>query len=92
MPNCPVCNAEVQVSEGRGRPHRYCGEPCRRSAEFAIRRLNRRLDGYEIELREVESGADYRFREPKPQAARVANLQKWIAEDQARLRALLGTD
>ena len=38
---CAYCSKPLQYRPGRGRPIRYCGPECRRSAEFQARRENR---------------------------------------------------
>jgi hypothetical protein len=90
---CPICTADVPISEGRGRPHVFCGEVCRRTAEFGIRRLARRIDATEVELRSALAGLtkySMPFHDERERAYRVAVLRRWLEEDTAKLRALLG--
>src|SRR5436190_11301813 len=40
---CVRCGAELNQREGAGRPRRFCGNACKRSVEFELRRFERRL-------------------------------------------------
>lgn len=91
---CLKCGATLAPAEGPGRPSTYCGEACRRLAEFELRRLDRRLAKYEAELREEladrnepDAWIDNLGRD-RPQ--RIRDLRKWIKADEARLRQLVG--
>ena len=87
-PVCPSCHTPIDVDSAPGRPKVYCGEPCRRMAEFAIRGLVRRLDKYEVELRETKAeNTDFQDWE---RSRRMRQLRTWIKTDRAKLRALLG--
>lgn len=85
---CPSCGAEVEPSTGVGRPRVYCGETCRRVAEFRIRALSKRLDKNEVELRELQGGGG--FWSDDERRKRVRLLKAWLAEDRAELAKLLG--
>src|SRR5262245_65836804 len=50
MADCVKCTRAIETN-GTGRPAIYCSVPCRRSAEFEIRRLVRRLEKLEDEQR-----------------------------------------
>ncbi len=92
MSMCPSCGLPVSPHEGAGRPPVYCGEPCRRQAEFTLRRLYRRLESYELELREAEAGyAPGRgyFDDEKERKYRICTLRRWIRADKAKLKTLL---
>lgn len=96
-PACPSCGAAVEQRTGAGRPAVYCGEACRRLAEYEIRALVRRIDRAELELRELGNGGHHArsghrgFLSPEERAARTRALHGWLAEDRARLRSLLGS-
>ena len=85
---CASCSAELEPRSGPGRPSVYCSEGCRRFAEFRIRGIVRRIDRYEVELREVKTGTGY-FDDDE-RRARLRALRRWIRNDTAQLRALLG--
>jgi|CXWK01.1.fsa_nt_gi hypothetical protein len=91
--HCLKCRAPLAPHTGPGRPASYCGSACRRLAEYEIRRIDRRLADYVLKLREAQAD-----REPygvdtdhlgRTKRQRVADLRKWIAEDEDRLRALV---
>lgn len=90
MPDkCASCAAPLESHAGPGRPATYCSEGCRRLAEFRIRTLVRRIDRYETDRRNLlVRGID-----PFDDAARqrrLRALRRWINEDNAALRGLLG--
>ena len=85
---CASCGADLEPRSGAGRPSAYCSETCRRMAEFAIRGLVRRLDKAEIELRELK--AESGLYDDDERRQRVRALRRWIKQDSAKLRALLG--
>ncbi len=90
---CPVCRSALDPREGRGRPAAYCSHTCRRTAEFTIRRLARRIDAGELELREVERGFDRwgrAYHDEDDRRARVRALRSWVKKDTQKLRELLG--
>ena len=85
---CLKCSSPLEPRAGAGRPAIYCGEPCRRLAEYEIRRLDRRIAGYEQELRGLRyDGPGF---DDSERLKRMRALRRWIAADEARLRLLLG--
>jgi len=88
--SCATCGAELPPKEGPGRPPTYCGEACRRLAEWRIRMLARRIAGYELEQRglKFEGPSDNEWDERERQR-RMRALRKWLAADEARLRELI---
>jgi hypothetical protein len=92
---CARCGVEIARTDGRGRPARYCGEGCKRLTEFELRRLDRRLAGYHFELREeladrTPAAQAWTDNLNRTRAQRIRDLRRWIAEDEARLRELVG--
>lgn len=65
-------------------------------AEFQIRGLVRRIDSAEMEIRELSPGGHLTrigtrgYHDATERAQRLRALRRWLAEDQAKLRALLG--
>lgn len=47
---CRKCGRRLPRAEGPGRPPRWCSTGCRRSAEYAVKRLNRRIERLEVRL------------------------------------------
>lgn len=87
---CARCRATFEREPGPGRLPAYCGLVCRRLAEYEIRRLDRRIAGYEIELRGLKyDGPDDYQDEERERLKRMRALRKWIADDEARLRDLV---
>lgn len=88
---CASCGSPLEPHAGAGRPAVYCGPVCRRASEFAIRRVIARLDKAEVELRDVRAGSGSAiFLDQAERRSRARVLKRWIAEDRAKLRALLG--
>ena len=92
---CLKCGTPLPERVGTGRPSLYCGATCRRLAEFEIRRVDRRLAGYGVELREEladrASAADACVDKlTRTRIQRINDLKKWIAADEQRLRELAG--
>jgi hypothetical protein len=92
---CARCGVEIEPA-AHGRPPRYCSEACKRLTEFEIRRLDRHLAGYRFQLREEladRTPADRAFVDSlnRTRAQRIRDLRRWIAEDEARLRELVGS-
>jgi hypothetical protein len=94
LAGCLKCGTPISAAPGPGRPPTYCGETCRRLTEFELRRLDRRLSRYADELREEQAD-----RNPadawidnlgRTRTQRLNDLHRWIAEDEARLRELVG--
>ena len=92
LSTCPSCGTPFGPRPGPGRPGVYCGESCRRLAEFELRLIARRLDKSICSLRALQAeGASPPFDlEADERRRKMRALRKWIAEDQERLRALLG--
>lgn len=87
-PQCIKCGSPLAPKAGTGRPAIYCGESCRRLVEYEIRRLDRRIAGYELELRGLRYDGPDDFDDTERQK-RMRALRRWITEDEARLLALL---
>jgi predicted nucleic acid-binding Zn ribbon protein len=94
-PNCCVrCSAPLPEAADTGRPARYCGDSCKRLVEYEVRRLDRRIAAYELELREeladrapaAEAWIDNLSR---TRAQRINDLRRWIDTDTERLQMLL---
>jgi hypothetical protein len=81
MSSCLKCGSPLDHTPGtNGRPPSYCGEACRRLAEYEIRRINRRLEQLEASLSNLRINGFDHFME---------KTQAEIALQEARLRALL---
>ena len=89
MEKCQSCGADLEPSTGPGRPKAYCGEGCRRVAEFQIRALVRRIERYELEQRELKAD---RWPCDEDRQHRLRALRRWIRADTAKLRAILGAN
>jgi hypothetical protein len=89
LTTCATCGTPLEPREGPGRPSVYCGEPCRRAAEYRLRSLAKRIDSTELELRRLLAERPG-FGNPDERRRRVRLLRKWIAEDTAKMHALLG--
>lgn len=90
MSDCIKCGLFFQTAATTGRPSDYCSISCRRSAEYEIGRINKRLANLEDDLvnekRYKHNGANasgQRYPE------RLAALQEAISEGEARLKKLL---
>lgn len=44
--HCATCGTAIEQT-GKGRPAKYCGTPCRRSAEYMIKRFTERIERME---------------------------------------------
>lgn len=86
---CIKCGSLLAPKAGTGRPAIYCGEPCRRLVEYETRRLDRRIAAYELELRGLRYDGPDDFDDTERQK-RMRALRRWIVDDEARLRVLLG--
>lgn len=87
MSSCPVCNAPVAQSDGRGRPQKFCSPVCRKTASLEIRRIS----GLLSRLEEWSSHARLCGRRStvwKPPEV----YQAEIDFQKGRLRELLGDD
>lgn len=78
-----------------GRPPTYCGDGCRRAAEYELRRIQRHLERLEAERRELQRSRvtpeHFQWRDPcnrTPEEAR-GDVDREIAELEGRLRALV---
>ena len=92
---CAKCRTPLAPYAGSGRPSAYCGEACRRLAEYEIKRIDRRLARDQLQLREEladRNPADHWIDNlGRTRAQRIRDLRKWIAEDEQRLRELVGS-
>lgn len=84
---CKSCGAPLAVSSG-GRPADYCSTACRRMAEFAIRRVSKRLENLEARLSGNRISPDG-LCWWQPKADTIAALEAEIALQTDRLRELL---
>ena len=84
---CASCGAALEPSPGPGRPKTYCSEACRRVAEFQIRGIVRRLEKYELELRELKVHTNHW--DLPWRGRRMRALKRWIETDTAKLREIL---
>lgn len=91
--NCAKCGMPIEHDGGPGRPPTYCSATCKRLVEFELRRLDRRLANYALELREeladrlpARRWVDNLGRD---RDQRIADLKTWIAADEERLAQLL---
>ncbi|RTL08574.1 MAG: hypothetical protein EKK62_06895 [Acidimicrobiia bacterium] len=87
---CAKCGTALAPYAGTGRPSAYCGEVCRRLAEYEIKRIDRRLAAYELERRELKAEGPDPFDDDARQR-RLRALRKWTATDERRLRELVGS-
>jgi hypothetical protein len=55
---CRKCSASLPVGGRRGRPAAFCGRPCRRAAEFEVRRATRRLETIDVERSRLRINLD----------------------------------
>ncbi len=91
---CLKCGGTVSKSKN-GRPPVYCGPSCRRSAEFEIRRLDRRIARLEDQLCE-ERGLRGPFKDVcdlygRGREARIAYLEGEITTAEIRFKLLLSS-
>jgi len=91
---CLKCKAELQTPKTPkiGRPSSYCSVGCRRSAEYEITRLNRRIASFENDLaheRGIQDFPDIRDGFGRRGQDRVNHLQKELGAAERRLRLLL---
>jgi hypothetical protein len=85
---CAACGTGLEQKSGAGRPAVYCSDACRRFSEFQIRALVRRIDKYQIELRELKAGSWHYSADERRE--RLTDVRGWVRKDTARLRVLLG--
>jgi hypothetical protein len=89
---CRNCTAPLPPPPPTGRPPSYCSTECRRAAEFAIRRCNKRLEQVEAELSEAR--VDQAFAKEGDESAQ-RRVDAWQAEADVlseRLRGLMADD
>ena len=98
---CIKCAAPLSEGAGTGRPAAYCGDACRRAAEFEIRRASARLERLEDQrsvLRINLAGGGALAPELSAYGRehwrgiwkkQLGALEAEIASDEARLRELL---
>ena len=88
--SCPKCGAAVDRHPGPGRPSLYCSPACRQAAAYEIKRLQRRLEGFELRRSaprvEKDGIRDYLGRTRREQ---LADIEQQIKADEDRLRLLL---
>ena len=89
---CVKCGRAVEQPP-TGRPRSYCSTACRRTAEFEIRRLVRRIERLDTDLEHLRGVRDDGIPDvyghsPKKRRSLMA---EGIKEAEARLRALLDT-
>ena len=88
---CAKCGSAIERTPGPGRPPSYCSDLCKRLVEYEVRRIDRRLSGYEIELRGLKyDGPDWDEEAEGERQKRMRALRRWIQGDEVRLRELLG--
>lgn len=92
---CLRCAALLPEGADTGRPARYCGDTCKRLVEYEVRRLDRRISGYALQLREEQADrtpADEAWIDElgRTRAQRMGDLRRWIKTDSERLSLLLG--
>ena len=94
MTGCVSCGGKLPKQAGSGRPRRYCSEPCRRLAEYEVRRVSRLLGGIEATISAIHidgqnAGAALMF--PEVQAALDAYAREHTRLTE-RLRMLVSDD
>lgn len=86
---CKTCGASLPASKG-GRPADYCSTGCRKAAEYAIRRIDRRLEVLERALSNIRIGPDCCYSTTmKGKEETIEAYEAEIALQTARLRELL---
>ncbi len=87
---CPKCGKSVVQKPGDGRPEVYCGIPCRRLAEYEIKRVQRAIVNAEDEQKEWRQRADLGMHDDLVgQPGLSARKADWYAGEVARLEARL---
>jgi hypothetical protein len=79
-----VCRAAIKQPRGRGQPRRFCGRPCRRAAEFELRRIGTRLANLETYLSNLRVYGGEILAKQQP------GVEQELARLQARQLVLLG--
>ncbi len=92
MADCLKCGAPLPEPPATGRPPVYCGPGCRRAVEYEVRRITRRLERDEDELQRLDRRLAGRLtpQQTKTIAGDMEVVRRHLAEDEARLAALLG--
>ena len=99
---CRMCGATLR-RPATGRPPSYCGTPCRRAAELAIKRQDRRIERLMVQVeaqrlripRIDHVYSNHTTEEPgPPRDARehLAHLERLITEAEVAMRRLMGED
>jgi hypothetical protein len=95
MRMCKKCGVPL-TDPPTGRPRDYCGQACRRLAEFEIRRLVRQLESLDERKTELEQPAimacSMRDGYGRTGAQQLADTLGPIAALESRLRALIDDD
>jgi hypothetical protein len=76
---CPECFGELPDQSGSGRPRTYCGEVCRRSAEYRIKRARRLAESLETQL--VKARIEYECLSGYRRGSETARRMKAIAKE-----------
>jgi len=82
---CKTCGTTIKT-RSTGRPALYCGTPCRRMAEFEIRRAKSDVIGLENSLQYYRYNGRIKLADDEQQQAFV---QRELREARAGLRRLL---
>lgn len=77
---CLKCDSDIPEREGAGRPRKFCGPACRKSATKEIRRLDARIARFEV----IESETRIVGR-----ASHAERIRAEIAGLESRMLALL---
>jgi hypothetical protein len=77
-----------------GRPPTYCSVGCRRSAEYEVRRISRRLEALEERASRLRHEPDTSVRDwvGRTRLEALTDVEAEIADAEARLRALLAAE
>lgn len=81
--NCLKCGKQLPDIEGPGRPRKFCGEACRKSAAMEVRRLDARI----AKLEKDES--NYRI---KGAETLVKRAEEEIRRLESKMAELLAAD
>ncbi|MFZ2171445.1 MAG: hypothetical protein WAW61_17625 [Methylococcaceae bacterium] len=88
---CIKCGQEFKPASTTGRPPDYCSHACRKSAEYEITRINKRLGGLEDDLVAEKMHPNDKSVNCYGQKSqeRIAALENAIVESESRLKKLL---
>ena len=83
---CLKCGAALEP-RATGRPPTYCGPVCRRAAEFELRRLQRRLEVAEREVKDARETVEFSNYGGSPayRRKRLRYAEQHLAELELRL-------